>query len=282
MKPICAITGSSGYLGMALTAYLKASGWEVLELVRKPRPGSNQSRFQLGKEVSPDLLVGVQALVHCAYDFGQLGWREIESVNVQGTRKLLQAAKSAGVPKIVTVSTISAFPGCRSLYGIAKLQIEQITTEFGGLAIRPGLIYGNSSGGMFGKLAGQIAGSKIVPVVGDGSQIQYLVQVDDLSSLIDAYLRDQIEFGRRVITAANPEPWPFMRLLKQIARQLGKTPYFVCIPWRLVWGVIKLAELVGLRLDFRSDSLVSLMNQNPEPDFSGYPEGLQLFRPFRD
>jgi nucleoside-diphosphate-sugar epimerase len=280
MKPICAVTGSSGYLGMALSAYLKASGWEVLELVRKPGP--NQSKFQLGQEVSPDLLAGVQALVHCAYDFRQLSWSEIESVNVQGTRKLLQAAKSADVQKIVTVSTISAFPGCRSLYGKAKLQIEQITTEFGGLAIRPGLIYGKSSGGMFGKLSGQIARSKIVPVVGDGSQIQYLVHVDDLSSLIDSYLRDQIEFTNQVITAAHPEPWPFMRLLKQIARQLGKSPTFACIPWRIVWAVIKLAELAGFRLDFRSDSLVSLMYQNPDPNFGGYPPGPQLFRPFKE
>ena len=42
---------------------------------------------------------------------------------------------------------------------------------------------------------------------------------------------------------------------------------FIKVPWRPVWLVIKGCELLHVPLKFRSDSLVSLMNQNLEPSF---------------
>ena len=161
-KPICAITGSNGYVGGCIKEHLRANGWEILELTRQPKPNSHSIPFQLGAEISPQAFTGVSALVHCAYDFRPLRWNEIQAVNVDGTRKLFQAARAAGLQKIAVISTISAYEGCRSLYGRAKLEIEKITLDHGALAIRPGLVYGDKPGGMFGKLAGQVRKSSVV------------------------------------------------------------------------------------------------------------------------
>lgn len=279
-KPLCAITGSNGYVGGCLKQHFTARGWTVRELTRQPKPGTDGVPFQLGGDISAAALAGVTTLIHCAYDFKPLKWAELQAVNVAGTEKLLQAARAAGVRRVICISTISAYEGCRSLYGRAKLAIEQLAQKHDALVLRPGLVYGRGPGGMFGKLTAQIQKSNIIPMIGDGSQIQYLVHEADLSAFAEHYAAGVLAPGPALLTAANEEPWPFKKLLQHIARGLGRNPTFIPLPWRLVWAGLKGAETAGLRLNFRSDSLVSLMYQNPTPDFSANAAAGLVCRPF--
>ena len=277
---MCAITGSNGYVGGCLKDYFAARGWKILELTRQPKPNSHAVKFQLGSEISPQSLAGADVLVHCAYDFQPLHRDEIHAVNVAGTQKLFEAARAAGVGKIICISSISAYDGCRSLYGQAKLEIERIALDNGALVIRPGLVYGSGPGGMFGKLAAQVRKSSIIPLIGDGSQFQYLVHNEDLCAFIERHAAGKIEIAPQILTAANAQPWAFKKLLLEIARALGKKPKFIPLPWRFVWAGLKSAELCGLKLNFRSDSLVSLMYQNQKPDFSANVAAGLVCRPF--
>jgi nucleoside-diphosphate-sugar epimerase len=279
-KPVCAVTGSNGYVGSCVRNHLAAHGWEVLDFVRRPA-GAAARPFQLGADISGAALVGVNVLVHCAYDFKPLRWEDIQAVNVAGTEKLFQAARGAGVGKIICISSISAYEGCRSLYGKAKLEIEKVALNHGALTIRPGLVYGPGPGGMFGKLTGQIQKSSVIPLIGDGSQIQFLVQHEDLCAFIGNYAADKTPGLPPLLTAAHPQPWPFKQLLLEIAHGLNRRVKFVPLPWHLAWLGLKAAETCGLRLNFRSDSLISLMYQNPAPDFSANAAVGLVCRPFR-
>src|SRR5215469_10273666 len=91
MNKICAITGGNGYVGGCLKNFFATQGWEIFELTRRPtaRAGSRAFQFQLGDDLSPDLLSGVTAFIHCAYDFAPLRWDEISDVNIEGSRKVL-------------------------------------------------------------------------------------------------------------------------------------------------------------------------------------------------
>jgi nucleoside-diphosphate-sugar epimerase len=280
MKPLCAISGSNGYVGGCVKNYFAAHGWDILELTRQPRAGTRAVAFQLGAEVSPSALAGVAALVHCAYDFKPLRPEEIRAVNVEGSQKLFSAARAAGVGKIIAISSISAYDGCRSLYGLAKLEIEKLALDHGALVIRPGLVYGSGPGGMFGSLTAQVRKSSVIPLIGDGSQIQFLVHNEDLSAFIERCAAGEGKLAPRILTAANEQPWAFKQLLLEIARALDKKPKFIPLPWRFVWAGLKSAELLGVRLNFRSDSLVSLMFQNPRPDFSANAGVNLICRPF--
>jgi len=280
-KPLCAITGTGGYVGGCLKDYFLRNGWNILELTRQPKPGTKGIAFQLGADVSSQTLAGVKVLVHCAYDFKPLRWGEIHKINVTGARKLFQAAHEAGIGKIIAISSISAYDGCRSLYGHAKLEIEKLALDSGALVVRPGLVYGSGPGGMFGKLAAQVRKSSVIPMIGDGSQIQFLVHQEDLSGFIERYAIGETKMTPGILTAAHEQPWPFKQLLLQIARALDKQPKFIPLPWRLVWAGLKSAELCGVRLNFRSDSVVSLMHQNPAPDFSANAQAGLTCRPFQ-
>jgi nucleoside-diphosphate-sugar epimerase len=279
-KPVCAITGSNGYVGGCMKKRFAANGWEILELTRRPEPGSRAVQFQLGGGISPESLSGVAALVHCAYDFKPLRRAEIRAVNVDGSRKILEAARAAKIQKIIFISSISAFSGCRSLYGRAKLEAEEIALSHGALVIRPGLVYGSGSGGMFGRLAAQARSSSLIPVIGDGSQIQFLVHNEDLCAFAEKYADGKVQMPPGILIAAHAQPWPIKELLREMARGLGKKPKFIPLPWRLVWLGLKSAEVCGLNMNFRSDSLVSLMHQNPSPDFSLNAKAGLVCRPF--
>jgi nucleoside-diphosphate-sugar epimerase len=281
----CVVTGANGWLGRCVVAELQRSGWQVRKAVRHPTPDAvangEQVAFHLGEPVPLEVCAGASALVHCAYDFEARTRDEICAKNVQGTSQLLAAAQTAGIAQIVVISTMSAFDGCISLYGRAKLAIENIALQAGALVVRPGLIYGENAGGMFGRLLAQVRQGRMLPLFGGGAQRLYLIHERDLAGFIQRYCAGEIAQPARPLTASHPQPWTFREILAAIARGLGIKPIFYPLPWRLVWAALCCAEAAGARLKFRSDSLVSLMNQNPRPDFSQNAQfGLEC-RPFK-
>jgi nucleoside-diphosphate-sugar epimerase len=269
---VIAITGARGWVGRSLARRAKERGWRVRGLVRKPEPGlaevGDEAPFLLGEDIPPPTLTGARALIHCAYDFSARSWEEIERVNVHGTAKLFTAAQAAGASRLVLISTMSAFPGCQSLYGRAKLAMEKIAADAGALILRPGLVYGDRAGGMYGSLDAQVKKSRFVPLIGGGRQVLYLVHEEDLAAAALRFCEGHGAAPREPITAAHPQPWTFREILDDIAKRAGVQRGYLPVPWQPVWLALKSAETLGLRLGFRSDSLVSLMNQDPRPDFS--------------
>ena len=265
--PVCAITGTSGYLGSRLKRHLERLGWTVVELGRKP----GQVPWTLGAAVPPEEFSsrGVAALVHCAYDFSSTRGEDVTRVNVDGTRRLFEAARSGGVGRIVLISSMSAYADCRSVYGRAELEAEPIASEFGTVILRPGLIYGDQPGGMVGAMAAVMKRSPIVPLIGSGHSVLYLTHEDDLVRLIQESVIGSDSVPVVVpVTAASELGLEFREILRILARKTGKRPRFLPIPWWLVWGVFRFAEMLGLRLRLRSDGVVGLVFADPHPDFS--------------
>ena len=271
--PLVAITGAHGWVGRRLAAYFEAHGWRVRRLVRHPQPEAVECHeaapFVLGQPVLPIALAGAQAVVHAAYDFTLLKPADLERVNVAGAQALWAAAEAAQVPQRVLISTMSAYPGARSLYGQTKLAMERDAQARGALVVRPGLVWGAEAGGMYGSLQRQVQGGRLLPLIGGGGQVLHLVHEEDLGALVFHYAAGGFPRPGEPVTAAHPAPWTFRQILEEIARRQGRpTPHFLPVPWRAVWLALKSAETLGLPLGFRSDSLVSLMHQNAVPDFT--------------
>jgi nucleoside-diphosphate-sugar epimerase len=266
----CAITGTNGYVGSRIRDFFQQQGWQVRELTRSPRSdAANQSvQFSLESGMSPAAIEGTDALIHCAYDFRPVRWRDIEAINVGGTARLLETARQAHVRRVILISTMSAFIGCRSKYGDAKLAMERLTLDMDGAVVRPGLVYGPRPGGMFGKLRGVVQKLPIIPLVGRGKQLQYLAHEDDLCRLLVRLAEMQQPTPRCPIIAANDQPFRFKEILRTIAAANQKKVLLLSVPWRILWGGLRIAEWLQLPIRFRSDSLVSLVNQDPQPDFS--------------
>jgi nucleoside-diphosphate-sugar epimerase len=250
------ITGASGYLGSVIRERLGASGWSCIDLVRRPA-GPMARRYSYEEDVSPDLLDGLDVLVHCAYDMTARHRDDIWRINVDGTRRLLDAADQAGVPRTIVLSSMSAYDGTEQLYGRAKVQIERDADVRGAVAVRPGLVYGPNAGGMTGAIA-SLTRLPVVPVFAARSH-QFTVHEDDFASAIEALATaESATLGRGAIGVANPVPVPFRQVVEGLARMHGRTCRTVAIDWRAARLALRMAERIGLDLPFRSDSLLGL------------------------
>ena len=110
------LTGATGFVGAHVAKLAAESGAELRLLVR---PASNRAHLPPAADlVEGDLrapegfagaLQGCDALLHVAADYRL--WvpdpAEMYKANVEGTRKLLQLAREAGVPKVVYTSSVA-------------------------------------------------------------------------------------------------------------------------------------------------------------------------------
>jgi nucleoside-diphosphate-sugar epimerase len=279
----CAVTGASGYLGSRVVSALEEDNWVVYKLTS--RAGHERDPLMVSYSLTkgaPDEFFkheNIDALVHCAYDFRPTKWPDIYRVNVQGSVDLIKSAKEQGVKKIIYISTMSAFEGCKSLYGKAKLAIEEAASKLGAIIIRPGLIYGDQAGGMTGSLNKMLKLSPVLPLVG-GSAVLFLAHESDVTSLIKKFCNNEIVYPGKPVIAANDHGMAYKDILKILGRNMGKQPRFIPVPWQPVWLALKTAETLGLTPAFKSDSLISLLHQDPTPDFNSTRQTGVNFRKF--
>lgn len=262
--PVAAVTGASGYLGSRICTTLESRGWQVVRLVRSPRTGNRSACwYDLAAPVSAEVrgvLQSADLLVHAAYDLSLTSPVDIWRVNVEGTRRLLEAAGNARVRRILVLSSMSAYEGTKQLYGRAKLDIEAMTMAAGGCAVRPGLVYGERPGGMAGTLR-KLARLPIVPVVA-GDARQYTVREDDLMTAIAALAAVET-LPPGTVGVAHSTPVAFRDLLVAFAAQEGRRCRLMPVPWRWVYWVLRTGEHLRLGLPFRADSLLGLVHRAP-------------------
>lgn len=262
--PVAAVTGASGYLGSRICETLESSGWQTIRLSRSPGLGQHQIfSYDLAMPISTqvsDALRSADALIHAAYDLSLTSSADIWRVNVEGTRRLLKAAKEAAVGRIIVLSSMSAFEGTTQLYGRAKLDIEAMTTDSGGCAVRPGLVHGEQAGGMVGALR-KLTALPVVPVIAGGAGV-YTVPERDLMKVI-ALLASATALEPGPISVAHPSRVTLTDLLSAFAAQEERRCRFVPVPWQPVYWLLRSGEFMRLRLPFRADSLLGLIRTAP-------------------
>jgi nucleoside-diphosphate-sugar epimerase len=229
--------------------------------VRTPRPATDDRAFTLGPDVDPSGLEGVDVLVHCAYDMKLTKRSDIWERNVFGTIRLLDAARAVGVRRTIAVSSMSAYPGTRQLYGRAKLETELAALGRNQVVLRPGLVYGPGWGGMAGTLR-KLSALPVLPDFGTPTH-QFTVHEDDLAAAFVAVAATDNP-PKVPVGIAFPDPVPFRSLLVALATGQGKqAPRFVPTPGVAVLGALRSAELLGAPLPVRADSLLGLLRPAP-------------------
>jgi uncharacterized protein YbjT (DUF2867 family) len=173
--PLVLVTGASGFVGSRVVARLLAGGYRVRALVRSESTsrlrGLSGVSLEVGDVRDPEAVAravaDVQWVVHAAADTtGTLeGGRE---TTIQGTRNVLEAARSAGTRRVAYVSSCSVYryvgvpdgtvlqetspleprPERRGPYSWAKTvadqEVERMAEALGVdvVRLRPGLVYG--------------------------------------------------------------------------------------------------------------------------------------------
>ncbi|OBJ55579.1 TIGR01777 family oxidoreductase [Mycobacterium sp. 1423905.2] len=110
-----AVTGSSGLVGTALSAFLSTGGHRVIRLVRGPAQGEHERRWN-PEEPDPDLFAGVDAVIHLAGAsiagrFSEQHRKAIRDSRIGPTRRLAQvvARTPNGPGVLITASAIGYY-----------------------------------------------------------------------------------------------------------------------------------------------------------------------------
>jgi uncharacterized protein YbjT (DUF2867 family) len=121
---------------------------------------------------------------------------------------------------------------------------------------------------MFGKLTRAAGNLPFLPLVDGGEQKLALSQADDLAVGLVDYCQGSAESPSEAQITAYPKLLTFRKILERLAEQAGRNPRFFSVPgWAPLEG-LRCAEFLKIPLPFKSDSLVSLLHQDPNPMFS--------------
>ena len=104
-----AVTGATGLIGGALTAFLTTGGHTVRRITRRPRAPGDIARDPAARRIDPGALDGVDAVVHLAGASVDARWteahkREIMHSRVDGTRLVAETIARLDRPPRVLVS----------------------------------------------------------------------------------------------------------------------------------------------------------------------------------
>jgi len=266
MKTI-AVTGASGFVGGGVCRTMAGRGWEVRALVRDPGArawpaGVRAARCDLPDTIDEAALTGVDAIVHCAYATRETDVERAKRVNEDGTRRLLEASRRAGVGRLVFVSTILAAPDAPSYYARSKHALEALFDAGRDAVVRPGLVVGRDGHGLFQQMLDNMRGLRVVPLFDGGRQPLQTVHVDDVCEAIARILERDLTGTFRI---AEPDPPTLGAFLRSMAERLGIRVRFVRLPFASVLAGVRLLEALRLPFPLRSESLLGLKGLRQVP-----------------
>ena len=227
-KNLHVVTGAFGYSGRYIARRLLDAGHRVRTLTNSPQ---RENPFGGEVEVRPYDFDHPAQLVESLRDAAVLYntyWVRFDHADfthsqaVRNTLTLLEAAKQAGVKRVVHVSIANATEPTDLPYFTGKARIEARLKESGMsyAILRPTVLFGTEDI-LINNIAWLLRRFPVFGVFGDG---QYKVQpifVDDLAALA-------VEQGRHnrnvTIDAIGPETLTYRELVEEVGRAIGKKP----------------------------------------------------------
>jgi nucleoside-diphosphate-sugar epimerase len=265
--PTVVVTGAAGFLGGHLCRAFVARGWPVRALVRRPEgaalpPDVRTGRAELPDTIDEALLAGADVVVHAAWATRETDPERAERQNVEGTRRLLEASRRAGVGRFIFVSSVAAGADAPNHYGRTKAAAERLLDPARDLVLRPGTILARNGGGIFGLMCNLMRTVHVVPLFGGGRQPLQTVHVDDVC---EATAR-AIERGvAGAVNVAEPHALPFRDVLRMTAARMGARCLFVPLPFGPVLAAVRAMERLGLPTPLRSESLLGMQGLRAVP-----------------
>lgn len=228
------VTGGSGFVGTEILRRLVAEGAEVRFLSRRrrsPVPGVlpvSASLFDAG--ALERAMRGCDAVIHLVGIISEVGDQTFERIHVEGTRRVLAAARATGVGRIVHMSAMGARETAVARYHQTKWAAEELVRHSGmtWTILRPSLIYGSGDGvvSLFEAIS---RFSPVVPLIGPGRSLIQPVAVEDVARLfVQSLTLAQVE--GRTLEVGGPDRIEFRRMVADILEGLHRRRWMVSMP----------------------------------------------------
>ncbi len=227
MPELQVVTGAFGYSGKYITTRLLAAGVQVRTITNSPQranPFGAQVEAQPFNFDNPAALIeslrGATVLYNTywiRFNTALPGFRH--TVAVENTLKLFEAARQAGVPRVVHTSITNPGEDSPLEYFKGKAVLERALKESGlsYAILRPAVLFGKEDI-LINNIAWTLRHLPVFGIFGTGQYRLQPIYVDDFAALA-------VEQGRthenRVIDAIGPETFTYRQLVEQIGSLIG-------------------------------------------------------------
>ena len=226
-----AITGGTGFVGGHLAARLDPTTAVVISR----RTGVDVENV----EALAKAFTGCDVVVHAAGINREIGNQTFQRVHVDGTRAVVEAAKLAGVKRIVMVSFLRARPNCGSGYHETKWAAEEMIRQSGidHTILKASMMYGHGDH-MVDHVSRAVKTWPVFATVGYRERTVRPIPIDDFVDVMLAAVEGRIPDSTVAVMGA--EELPLGDAVRRIAQVVGRRPVFIPVP---VWSIRVLAQL---------------------------------------
>lgn len=266
------LTGGSGYVGRNLIRHLVGRGVEVRALVRSDGKAEHVRALGAipirGDVLESDLAVGMagcDALIHAAADtdHGPATERQ-RRVNEDGTRAVIDAARMAGIRKLIHLSTESVLATGKPLvnadetvplptrpaggYSRSKAAAERIALaanapDFAVVVLRPRFVWGRDDTTALPALMEAVRSGKFA-WIGGGTYLTSTTHIANLCSAVELALgRGR---GGEVYFVSDGAPVEFRTFVSALLETQGLVPPTKSVPRTVVRTVAAVGDLLAL------------------------------------
>lgn len=245
-----AITGATGFVGGAILRRLLRRGHDVRVLIRDPKKAGRLRGLGTVECIAGDLdnddalhalVAGTDAVVHLVGIIVEKGPQTFRRVHVEGTERLIAAARAVGVPRIIHMSALGARPDAGATSYHRTKAAGEDAVRGAGLAhviLRPALIAGTGNVPL-AMMVKVIRFAPAVPVVGDGRYLLQPVWIEDVAEAFAVAVERADIAGTFEI--AGPEQLSWDRMLDALEAALSVRRMRLHVPLPMV----RLGALAG-------------------------------------
>ena len=265
------VTGASGLLGGDVARLLVRQGHTVTTFQR--RPSGVDGAADVTGSIADDgavrrAVAGAEGVIHLAAKVSFTGRAaDFNEVNVEGTRRLLAAARGAGVRDLVFVSSPSVANSGAAIAGLGaepadparahgdysrtKAEAELLVLAadspgFRAAAVRPHIVWGPGDTQLVERVL-ERAGRGRLPLLDAGAALIDTTYVDNAASAIVAGLHRMGHIRGRALVVSNGEPRPVGELLAGICAAAGVPAPSWTVPGRFARAAGSVVEKAWVR-----------------------------------
>ena len=258
------VTGAFGYTGKYIARRLLADGIRVKTLTghpERPNPfGAQVVAAPFNFDDLPtliDQLSGASTLYNTYWVRFSRGEVTFDRA-IENTRTLIQAAKDAGVGRIVHVSITNPSLNSSLPYFRGKAQVEEAIIDSGisYAIIRPTVIFGIEDI-LINNIAWILGRFPLFVVPGGGGYRFQPIFVEDLAGLaVDAGGQED----NLILDAAGPETYTFDEFVRLVGQTMGSRTKIVHLPSALALGISKIVGYFLGDVVLTRDEITGLMS----------------------
>ncbi|MFN3835064.1 MAG: complex I NDUFA9 subunit family protein [Glycocaulis sp.] len=251
------VFGGSGFIGRYAVRALVKAGYRVRVATRLPhvahelKPIGTVGQIQLmqANVRNPASVAraveGASGVVNLTGILAESGRQTFRAIQAQGAANIAEAAKAAGITRLVHVSAIGADEDSKSAYARTKAEGEAAVLKAVPTAtiLRPSIVFG-AEDSFFNRFAQMALYAPALPLIGGGKTLLQPVWAGDVGEAIRAALQTADAQGQ-TYELGGPNTYSFKALMEYLLATIQRPRFLVPLPWFAAYTIGFAGEMAG-------------------------------------